>query len=136
MQRHFAAERPHAVHQTLEARTSANVCTSKPVVADPDVQPVGICHNPHIHHGGTGMFGGVSQCLGHRVVRGELDLLGQPAFDCDLEYDRERRSAGQRLECRTLSAVGQYLRMDAAGDLEQILQHAGQSVRNAVQPLN
>jgi len=78
---------------------------------------------------------GVARRLG-ATIEGEFDLFGQRAVDGDLECDRDRRSAGQRLERRAQPAIGQNPRMDAAGDFEQILHHSGQSVHDAVQLLN
>ena len=46
------------------------------------------------------MLGRVGQRLGYRVVRRDLDLFGQPPPGAQIEFDRQRRVAGQRLECR------------------------------------
>ena len=72
-----------------------------------------------------GVLGGVGQRLGDDVVGGDLDLLGQPLLDAHVELDRDRRAAGERLERRAQPALGEDRRVDAAGDLAQLVQRAG-----------
>jgi hypothetical protein len=43
-------------------------------------------------------------------------------------FDRERRAAGQRLERWTQAAAGKQRRVNAAGDLPQVVQHGDQAV--------
>jgi len=99
-----------------------------PVIADADPnQPVeGV--DLDLHHRGAGMLGHVRQRFGHDVVGGHLDPLGQPPLGSKLQLDRDRATAGQGPQGRPQAALGQDRRVDAAGELAQLLQrpiHAG-----------
>ncbi|MDQ1386118.1 MAG: hypothetical protein QOG65_3497 [Actinomycetota bacterium] len=66
-----------------------------PGVGSPD--PVVADHQPNdrvprveldVHHGRVGMFGGVGHRFRHHVIRRDLDRLGQPPINVDIELDR------------------------------------------------
>jgi hypothetical protein len=46
--------------------------------------------------GGSGVLRGVGQRLGHNVVGRDLDRLGEPGLRRGVEFDGDRRAAGQR----------------------------------------
>ena len=88
-----------------------------PVVANLDAQHALPGLHLDVDFGGGGVLGRIGQCLGDRVVGGELDLLGKPPVDTDAEADRDGGAAGQRLERRAQAAFGQDRRVDAPRDL-------------------
>ncbi len=47
---------------------------------------------------GAGVLGRVGQRLGDDVVRADLDLAGQPPVGAQVEMDRDRRAASERIE--------------------------------------
>ena len=67
------------------------------------------------------MLGGVGQRLGHRVIGGDLDLLGKPARAPHVEPDRHRGPAGQRPQRGGEPALGEHGRVDAPGQLAQLV---------------
>ena len=77
-----------------------------------------------VDDGGVGVLGHVGQRLGDDVVGGDLDRLGQPPVGPHVELDRDGGAAGQRLERRTQAAFGEDRRVDAAGELAQLVQRA------------
>ena len=101
------------------------------VVADTDPQHVaavalGSGVDLDVDDGGVRVLGRVGQRLGHQVVGGHLDRLGQPPVDADGQLDRDGGAAGQGLERRAQPALGEDRRVDAAGQLAQLVQRAGQ----------
>ncbi|GAA3040486.1 hypothetical protein GCM10010464_00020 [Pseudonocardia yunnanensis] len=72
-----------------------------------------------------GVLGRVGQRLGDQVVGGDLDLLGQPAIEADVEFDRDGAAAGEGLERGGQAAAGEDRRVDAAGELAQLVQSGG-----------
>src|SRR6266508_1389291 len=83
------------------------------VVADRQVQAAVTRLDLDMGGRGVGVLGGVGQRLGDDVVRGDLDLLGQPRLDVHVELDRDGGAAGQRLQRGTEAALGQDRRVDA-----------------------
>ena len=77
----------------------------------------------------------VGQRLGDHVVGGDLDRLGQPPRHLHVEADGDGGAAGQRPERRAQPALGEDRRVDAAGDLAQLLQHVVHLGDRALQPL-
>ncbi len=65
--------------------------------------------------------GRVRERLRDDVIRRYLDRLREPRDRGHIELDRDRGPAGQRPQRRPQPAVGQDRRVDAAGDLAQIL---------------
>jgi hypothetical protein len=74
------------------------------------------------------VLGRVGQGLGDDEVGRHLHRLGQPGLDVDGQLDRDGRAAGQRLEGGGEAALGQDGRVDAARQLPQLLEGAGQAV--------
>ena len=68
------------------------------------------------------MLGRVGQCFGDNVVGADLNLIGQPFLDAQVELNRNRRAAGHRPQRLTQTALGQNRRMDAARQIAQFLQ--------------
>ncbi|HYZ53482.1 MAG TPA: hypothetical protein VE733_08280 [Streptosporangiaceae bacterium] len=133
MQRDLAAECLDAVLEPDQAGAVAEAGAAAPVVADADVQEAVAGGHLDIGDGGVPVLGRVGQRLGDRVVGGELDRLGQPILHLDVQADRDRGAAGQRLQRRAQPALGQDRWMETAGDLAQLLQRAGHLGDRAVQ---
>jgi hypothetical protein len=68
----------------------------------------------------------IRERLGDHVVHRDLDGLGQPALDVDIELDRYRRTAAQRPERRDQAPLRQDRGVNAVGDLSQLFEDAGQ----------
>ena len=100
MQRELAAECLGPVLEPDQAGAVAEAGAAAAVVADADVQDALAGGHLDIGDGGVRVLGGVGQCLGDRVVGGELDRLGQPILHLDIQADRDRGAAGQRLQRR------------------------------------
>ena len=79
------------------------------------------------------MLGRVGQCLGDDVVGADLDLLGQPFLDAQVELNRDRRAAGHRPQRRPEAALGQDRRVNAARQIAQLLKCAACLLDGAVQ---
>src|SRR5258708_36887855 len=56
--------------------------------------------------GGLCVFGRVGEGFGDDVVGGHFDRAGQPSMNTNVELDRDRRAAGQRLERGAPSSPG------------------------------
>ncbi|MEV4602127.1 hypothetical protein AB0K15_32630 [Amycolatopsis sp. NPDC049253] len=67
------------------------------------------------------VLGHVGQRLGDAVVGG-LDRLGQAPVDLHGQLDRDRGAAGESLERRAQAALGEDRRVDAAGEVAQLVQ--------------
>jgi hypothetical protein len=76
---------------------------------------------------------GVGQRLGNDAVRGQLDRLGQPTIDLDIEVDRDCRAAGQRLQHREQPALGEHCGVQATRDLTQLVDRTVQLRYDLVQ---
>jgi hypothetical protein len=66
---------------------------------------------------------------GHHQVRGRLDHLRVAGLDGVVELDRDRRTVGQRRECRTETRLGQDGWIDAVRQLPELTEpglHGGQ----------
>jgi hypothetical protein len=79
------------------------------------------------------VLGHVGQGLGDNVVGGHLDPLGQPPLDPHLQLHWDRGAPGQGAQGRAEAALGQDGRVDAAGELAQLLQRPVQPGRHLVQ---
>jgi hypothetical protein len=112
---------------TSSVPPSASMRSLRPVNPDPVVAD---CHPHHgvvrvefdVHDGGPRVLGRVGHRLGYRVIRRDPDLFGRPPPGAQIDLDRQRRLAAQRLECRSQSAADK-----TAGwmprDLLQLLHH-------------
>ena len=60
------------------------------------------------------MFGRVGEGFGDDVVGGHFDRAGQPSMNTNVELNRDRRAAGQRLERGAQSSPGQDRGMNPA----------------------
>ena len=60
-------------------------------------------------------------------------MLGQPSIGADGEIDRDRGTAGEHAQRSAQAALGQDGRVDAAGDLAQLIQRAGGRCGGAVE---
>ena len=67
------------------------------------------------------------------VVGGDLDLLGQSPLDRDGQLDGDGAAAGECVQRRSQPALGQQHRVDAAGQLAQLVQRAGRLADQRVQ---
>ena len=86
-----------------------------------------------VGHRRPGVLGGIGQRLGHDEVRSHLDPLRQAGLDVDLELHGDRRPTGERLESGREPSLRQDRRVDAAGQLPELVERAGQAVRHAGQ---
>src|SRR5690242_8398879 len=84
---HPAAERLQPVPEAEKARAGLESGAATAVVADPDPKDaVGDVH-VDVDDRGAGVPGGVSERLGHDVVGGNFDRLGQSPHTPDIEAD-------------------------------------------------
>jgi hypothetical protein len=90
-------------------------------------------HDLDVDGGGLRVLGRVGRCLGHQVVGGDLDLLGRPQGDPHVQLDRDRGAAGSHCERRAQAAFGEDRRVDAAGQVSQLVQRTGQAGCQVVQ---
>ena len=111
----------------------AGVSPADPVVADRQPHDRGGCVEFYVHDGGLRVLGGVGQRFGHRVVRRDLDRPGQPPPAAQIQLDRHRGPAAQRLERRLQPLLGQDRRVDPAGDFPHPVKHARQPPGDARQ---
>jgi hypothetical protein len=95
------------------------------VVADTDPQHAGAGVHLDIDDRGARVLGHLGQRLGDDEVGGDLDRVGQPPVQPDVEADGDGGAAGQHLERRVQAAVGEDGGVDPAGDLAQLVQRAG-----------
>jgi hypothetical protein len=82
---------------------------------------------------GGGVFGGVGQGFGHPVVGGDLDLFGQAPLDRDVELDGNGAAASERVQRRGQPGLDQQHRVDATGQLAQLVQCVGRLGHQGVQ---
>src|SRR4051794_10973089 len=91
-------QRLDPVFEAEQAGAAAQSRTAATVVADLHPQRVGVLAldgvDLDLDQRGGGMFGGVGQRLGHDVVGGDLDLLGQSSLDRHFQLDGD--GAAQR----------------------------------------
>jgi hypothetical protein len=80
------------------------------------------------------MFGCVGQRLGDGEVGGDLHLLGQPSRHVYVQGDRDGRPAGQRSQRRGQAAFGENRRVDAMGELAQLVARLVRLRGQGVQP--
>src|SRR6266702_3889359 len=97
--------------------------TGKPVADTTVYHYDGTAHGGQRHNRGTRVPGRVGERFGADVIRRHLDRLRQPSHRGNIELDRDRGPAGQRPQGRAQAALGQDRRVDAAGDLPQVLLH-------------
>ena len=80
------------------------------------------------------MLGRVGQCLGDDVVSADLDPIGQPFLEAQVELNRDRRAAGQRAQRRAETALGQQCRMNAPGQITQLFKRPAGLRHGMVKP--
>ena len=125
MQREAAAQRLDPVPEPDQARAAGEVRPTAAVVADADAQHALADRHLDIRDGRVRVLGRVGQRLGHDIVGGDLGRLWQPSPHADIQADRNGRAAGQCLQRRAQPALGQDRRVQAIGDLAQLVQDAG-----------
>jgi hypothetical protein len=81
----------------------------------------------------TGMFDRVGQGFGHDVVAGEFDRVGQPSLQAQVEADGDGGAVGQHLEGLVEPAPGEAGRVDAAGELTELVQRTAEPDGHSVQ---
>ena len=82
------------------------------------------------------MLDGVRDRLRHQVVHGALERRVVAASEGDVEVDRNRTPPGECLQCVVEAGVGKNRRVDAAGDLAQLVRHRDEIVRETGQLLH
>jgi hypothetical protein len=100
-----------ALLEAEQARTPGRVCPSHTVVVYGDAKGATPRLNQNVNQRGVRILGRVRQRLRDDVVRGQLNLLRQTRIDAHLPLNRDRRTAGEHLERRLESALGQNRRM-------------------------
>ena len=108
--------------QAAHARAAALVGAADAVVGDLDQDAAVRTAHVHAHPGRARMLGGVRERLGDEVVRRRLDRIGQPVVEPDVQLDRHGGAPRQHLERRHEPVVGEDRRVDAAGQLAQLLE--------------
>jgi hypothetical protein len=93
-----------------------------------------MCPNVNVGHGCAGMLGRVGQRLGDDVAGRDLDRLGQPRCNLQVELDRNGGATGERLDGRAQATLGEDEGVNPAGEPPQILQGTRQTVGNPSQP--
>ena len=115
-----------------QAGAAVGIRAAGAVVAHTDVQPA--ADDAYLDDdGGAGVLDGVGERLGHHVIRRDLDRLGQAGDHLGVQFDRDHGSAGERHEGRRQAALGQDRRVDAPGQLPQLVQRGDQPVDGLVQ---
>ena len=72
------------------------------------------------------MFLRVGEHLRDDVIDADFDRLGQPAVDLDVQFHRDSGAPSERAQRRVQARLGQDRRVDATGDLPQVVDHAHQ----------
>src|SRR4029078_13584507 len=95
VQIYVAAERLYSVLDAEQPGAAGEFGTSHAVVGGLDAQSaVGpISFDGHRDRRGPGVLGRVGQCFGDDVVAADLNLIGQPFVDAQLELNRNWREA-------------------------------------------
>ena len=96
VQIYVAAERLYSILDAEQPGAAGEFGTSPAVVGDLEAQSaVGpISFDGHRDRRGPGVLGRVGQCFGDDVVGADLNLIGQPFVDAQLELNRNWRAAG------------------------------------------
>ncbi len=115
-----AVERGEAVGEAAQARAACRVGDADAVVGDLDRDRPVRRREPHHDRRGAGVLDDVRDRLGDDVVGRGLDRLRQPLVD-GRELDRQRRPRREPLERSAQAAVAEHRRVDAAGELAQLL---------------
>jgi hypothetical protein len=68
----------------------------------------------------------VGEHLGDDVIDADFDWLGQPSVDLDVQFHRDSGASRKRAQRRGQTRFGQDRRVDATGDLPQVVDHAHQ----------
>jgi hypothetical protein len=122
VKRDGAADCLGTLREAEQARTPRRVCPSHTVVAYGNAKGATPRLNQNVNQRGVRILGRVRQRLRDDVVRGQLNLLGQTRVDAHLQLNRDRRTAGKRLERRLESILGQDRRMNPMRDLAQLIE--------------
>lgn len=72
------------------------------------------------------MFLGVGEHLGDDVIDADFDRLWQPSVDPDVQFHRDNGASPKRAQRRVQASLRQDRRVDAMGDLPQVVDHAHQ----------
>ena len=80
------------------------------------------------------MLADVGQALGHDVVDGHLDRLGQPLGEVDPQVDRHRRPGGHRLERHREPAAGEQRRLQPVRQVAQLVDGRADLLPGVVDP--
>jgi hypothetical protein len=110
----------------------AGVRAARAVVADLDGQRAVGPFDDDVDRGGLRVLGRVGERLGGDVVRGRLAAAREPVVGAQLDPDRQRRAPGQRADRRAEPGLGQDGRVQAAGQVPDLLARGGQPVVDLV----
>src|SRR4051812_1520597 len=125
-QRECAAERLHPVTEADEAGATLEIGAAATIVANPDVQYAIDDLKLDVNDRGGGVLGGVRKCLGHDVIRGELDRFGEALVRPEFEANRYGRASCERLDRGAQPTLGEDRGVEAASELTQIVEHAAE----------
>ena len=118
-------ERCDTVGEAPEPRTVGRVGPADAVVGHLDTGARLVGADANVDDRGAGVLDHVGERLRDHVVRGGLDGLRQ--LDRGrVDLDGDRQSGGERLERRGEAPVGEDGRMDAAGELAQLVESGGE----------
>ena len=130
-----AAERLDAVGETAQTRTALAVGAADAVVDDLDDSPLSSGRPSTRRRRRLRVLADVGEALGHDVVRGHLERLGQAPVDLDREPNRHRRPGGELLERDRQPVTREHGRMEPARDGAQLLERHRDLALRLVQSL-
>src|SRR5580704_7540201 len=128
-----AAERLDTVLQPDQPGAPERVGATGTVVTH--IHPERAARGGHLHRDNRRprVPGHVGERLRDDVIRRHLDGLREPPYRGNVKLDRDRGPAGERPQRRAKPALGQDRRVDAAGNLTQILHHLVQLIGDLVE---
>lgn len=130
---HETAKRLHAVFEAREAGAAADDGVTDAIVADSDRQNLFRDLSPNTYRRCPRVLGRVGQRLGDHVIRGDLDVLGQPLVRARVNPDRIGGTAGERPDRGPEAASCQYRWVDAARDFAHLVERAARPGDRAAQ---
>jgi len=96
-----SAQRFDAIGQPRQSCPLTGIGTPNSVVADRQLQGRVVLDYVDLHHRRMRVLGRVGERLRNRVVRRDLDVLGQSPLVTQFEFDRKCGTTRQRLERRS-----------------------------------
>ena len=127
----LSAERLDAVGEPAKSGAAGQVRAAASVVADLDHDRLGRRRQLDAPFGRAGVLRGVGEALRDDVVEGRFDRFGEPVRRNAGDLDRERRAIRERLQGGREPAVGEDGRVQATGELAELLERLLEVVADA-----